>query len=39
MSENNVVFFRQKDEIDDPLTKILRCAPWRSHGSLKSPPA
>ena len=26
MSENKVVPFRQKDEIDDPLTEILRAA-------------
>jgi hypothetical protein len=27
MSENNVVSLRQKDEIDDPLTEILRSGP------------
>jgi transposase-like protein len=29
MSENNVVSLRQKDEIDDPLTEILRCGAKR----------
>ncbi len=29
MTENNVVSLRQKDEIDDPLTEILRCGAKR----------
>jgi hypothetical protein len=29
MSENNVVSLRQKDEIDDPLTEILRAGARR----------
>ena len=30
MSEDKVVPFRQKDEIDDPLTEILRAGAKRS---------